>query len=158
MPDCLAVSREPGRSVREIPLTLHVADREAKVGPVAQAVHALAALRREEGHDVVAGRKRGDALADLFDDARTLVAQHGRCVTGGIGTRGGVEIGVADPAGDQSDQRLTGLRSRQLDLLDLQRGPELLQNGGLDPHAATLSRRRRRRASPGKSTEPHYPS
>ena len=55
MPDWLAVSGEAGRSVREIPLPLHVADREAKVGPVAQAVHALAALWREEGHDVVAG-------------------------------------------------------------------------------------------------------
>ena len=70
MPNCLAVSGETGRSVREIPLSLHVADREAKVGPVTQAVHALAALWREEGDDLVAGRKRGDALGFDFSSWR----------------------------------------------------------------------------------------
>ena len=82
---------EAGRAVREIALVLLLADREAEVRAVAQAVDALAALRREERDDVVAGGERGDAVADLLDDAGALVPEHGRRVPGRIGARGGAE-------------------------------------------------------------------
>ena len=43
-----------------------------------QAVHALAALRREERHHVIARRDRGDVAADGLDHTSALVAEHGR--------------------------------------------------------------------------------
>ena len=51
-----------------------------------------------------------------------------------VGTGGGVEIGVADPAGDEPDQHLPGLRLGQLDLLDPERLPELLEHRGAHLH------------------------
>ena len=56
--DRLAARREPRRAVGQVALVLLLADREAEVRAVAQAVDALAALRREERDDVVAGRDR----------------------------------------------------------------------------------------------------
>ena len=76
-----------------------------------EAVHALAALRREERDDVIAGRDRGDALADALDHARALVAEHGRRVAGRVGAGGGVEVGVADAAGDEANEHLARLGS-----------------------------------------------
>ena len=95
---------------------------------------ALAALGREERDDVVAGRDRRDAVADALDDACALVAEHGRRVAGGVGAGGGVEIRVADAAGDEPDERLSRLRLGELDLLHRQRRSELLQDGGADLH------------------------
>ena len=66
-------------------LILLLADGKAEIGAVITAVLALAALRREERDDVIAGLDVGDAVTDAFDDACTLVAEHGRRVTGGIG-------------------------------------------------------------------------
>ena len=54
MADRLAVAREPRRPVREVAEVLLLADREAEVRPIAAAVDALAALRREERDDVIA--------------------------------------------------------------------------------------------------------
>ena len=92
---------------------------------VAQAVDALAALRREERHDVVAGRERGDAVADALDDAGALVPEHGRRVAGRVGAGGGVEVGVADAAGDEPHEHLAGPRLGQVDLLHDERRAEL---------------------------------
>ena len=72
--------REPGRAVREVAEVLLGADRHAEVGLRAQAVHALAALGREERHDVIADGDVVDALADLLHHARALVAEHARGV------------------------------------------------------------------------------
>ena len=134
MADRLAVQREARRAVREVALVLLLADREAEVRAVAAAVDALAALRREERDDVIAGRERRDALADLLDDAGALVPEHGRRVAGRIGARGGVEIGVADAAGDEAHEHLAGARLGQLDLAHDERLPELLEDGGSDLH------------------------
>ena len=68
MTDRLAVAREPRRPVRQVTLTLLLADREAEVRPLVEAVEALAALRREERDDVIARLDVGDAFADAFDD------------------------------------------------------------------------------------------
>ena len=54
----LAVAREPRRAVGQVALVLLLADREAEVRARAAAVDALAALRREQRDDVVAGRER----------------------------------------------------------------------------------------------------
>ena len=64
MADRLAVARQARRAVRQVALVLLLADREAEVRAVAAAVDALAALRREERDDVVAGRDERDAVAD----------------------------------------------------------------------------------------------
>ena len=105
-----------------------------------QAVHALAALRREQRHHVVADRDVGDALADRLDDAGALVAEHGRRVAGRVGAGGRVHVGVADAAGDEPDQHLARLGLREVDLLDRQRRPELLEYRSPHSHGATLPR------------------
>ena len=136
MPNRLAAARKPRRPVGKEALVLLLPDRQAQIRAVAQTVDALAALRREERHDVVAGRQRRDALADVLDDAGALVTEHGRGVAGRIGARRGVEIGVADAAGDEAHQHLSGARLGQLELPDRERSPELLEHRGPDLHAA----------------------
>src|SRR5439155_21937195 len=134
-PDRLAVAREARRPVGQVALALLLADREAEVRARIQAVHALAALRREERDDVVAGRERADALADPLDHARAFVPQHGRRVAGGIGAGGRVQVGVADTARDEAHEDLACFRLSQVDLLDLERPAELLEHRGPDLHA-----------------------
>ncbi len=43
-----------------------------------------------------------------LDDAGALVAEHGRRVAGRVGARRGVEVGVADAAGDEPHEHLAG--------------------------------------------------
>ena len=90
---------------------------------------ALAALRGEQRDDVVARRDERDAVAHALDDAGALVAEHARHVAAGIGARRRVEVGVADAARDEPDERLAGLRLGQLDVLDDERPSELLEHG-----------------------------
>ncbi len=134
MADRLAARREAGRAVGEVALVLLLADREAEVRAVAPAVDALAALGREERDDVVAGRERGDPVADPLDDAGALVPEHGRGVAGGVGAGGRVEVGVADATGDEPHEHLAGARLGQVDLLDRERCSELFEDGGPDSH------------------------
>ena len=127
------------RAVGQVAEVLLAADRHAEVGARVDAVDALAALRREEGDDVVAGRDRGDPVADLLDHPGALVAEHGRRVARRIGARGRVQVGVADPAGFEPHQHLARARLGQVDLLDRQRLPELLEHGGADLHLSSSS-------------------
>ena len=62
-----------------------------------------------------------------LDDAGALVAEHRRGVPGRIDPRGRVEVGVADPAGDEANQHLVVLRVLEVELLDHQGLAELLQ-------------------------------
>ena len=126
--------RDPGRAVGQVALVLLLADRQAEVGPRVDAVDALAALRREHRHDVVADGERADVRPDLLDDPRSLVAEDRRRVSGGVGAGGGVEIGVADAAGGEADQDLPRLRLGELDLLDDERLAELLEHRRAHPH------------------------
>ena len=139
MPDRLAVAREADGAVGQVTLALLLADREAEVRPRRAAVDALAALRGEERDDVVAGRERVDAVADPLDDAGALVPEHGRRVAGRIGAGRGVEVGVADAAGDEANEHLARLRLGELELLHLERRAEVLQHGGADLHRAARS-------------------
>jgi hypothetical protein len=111
-------------------------------------VGAFPALGREERHDLVAGRDGGDVRAQLFDDAGALMPEHGRCVAGRIGPGRGVEIGVADPAGRQADEHLAGLRLGEIDLLDLKRLTELLEDSSLDLQRRSFSLVGKRRGRP----------
>ena len=110
--DRLTVAREPDGAVGQVALVLLGADRHAEVRARAQAVHALAALGREERDDVVADLEVLDALAELLDDARALMAEHGGRVAGRVGAGGRVHVGVADAACHQADQHLARLRAR----------------------------------------------
>ena len=118
------------RAVGQVALVLLRADRHAEVRPRAQAVLALAALRREQRDDVIADRDVRHALADRLDDAGALVAEHGGRVAGRVGARRRVHVRVADAAGDEADEHLARLGLREVDLLHHQRLPELLQYRG----------------------------
>ena len=76
------------------------------------------------------------ALAEALDDAGALVAEHGRGVAARVGARGGVEVGVADPAGLEPDEHLARAGLGQIDLLHGERGAELLQDSSADFHGA----------------------
>ena len=134
MADLLAVAAQARRAVGQVALVLLLTDRQADVGLVAAAVDALAALGREQRHDVVAGLKERDPLADLLDHAGALVAEHRRGVAGRVRARRRVEVGVADAAGLEPHQHLARARLLELDLLHGQRLPELLENGRAHSH------------------------
>ena len=93
---------------------------------------------------MIAGREARHTRADLLDHPGALVPEHGRRVTGGIDTAGGVEVGVANAAGRQAHQHLTGARPVEVDLLDHERPGELLENGGADLHGGNLTGERQR--------------
>jgi len=69
------------------------------------------------------------ALADFHHFADAFVAGNERrsWLHGPIPLRG-VEVGVADPGGDQPDQRLAGTRRRPFHFLDLKVGSEFRYN------------------------------
>ena len=141
VPNRLAVTREPRGAVGQVALVLLFANGQAEVGARAQAVDALAALRREEGDDVIPRLQGRDTVADPLDDTRAFVPQHRRRVPGRIGARRGVEVGVAYAAGDQAHEHLARLRLGEGHLLDDERRPELLQHCGANLHADTLEPR-----------------
>jgi len=119
-----------------VPLVLLLADRQAEVGALVEAVNALAALGGEEGDDMVARRQPANVRPDRLDDPGALVTEHGRRITGRVGARGGVEVRVADPARVQTNQHLPIPRLRQLDLLHHERLTELLQHRRPHSHRA----------------------
>src|SRR5207244_9851427 len=79
-----------------------------------------------------------DTLPDPLDDSRALVAEYGRRVAGRVRAGGCVEVGVADAARDEADERLARPRLRELDLLHRERCAEVLEHGGANPHARTI--------------------
>ena len=81
---------------------------------------------------MIADGKVCHARPQRLDDARAFVPEHARRIAARVGAGRRVEVGVADPARRQPDERLARLRLRQLDVLDDERLPELLQNCGAD--------------------------
>ncbi len=153
----------PSRERRVVPSgkiaqVLLFANREAEVRAVVAAVLALTALRREQRHHMVARLDVFHALADLLDHARALVTEHRRRVARWIRARRCVEIGVADAAGDEPNERFAGLRLREVQFLNFERSAELLEDCGANLHGAViLTGRRGERASP-RAIRPSSPA
>ena len=110
MADPLLAAVQARGAVGQVPLVLLAPDREAEVGPVGQAVHALPALGGEERDHVVTGRQAGHALAHLLDHARALVSEHRRRVARRVGAARRVHVRVADAAGGEPHQHLSRAR------------------------------------------------
>jgi hypothetical protein len=140
VPDGLPAARQPRGPVGKVAAVLLLADGQAEIGVRAAAVDALPALGGEQGDDAVPGGDAPHALTDPLDDPRALVAEHRRGIAGGVRAGGGVEVGVADPAGFQADQHLAGTGFGQVHLAHLERSGELLEHGGPDLHDGSSRR------------------
>ena len=138
MAERLTVPRETRGAVGEVAEPLLVADRNAAVRAVAQAVDALPTLGREERDHVITGGDERDAVADTLDDTGTLVPEHARRIAGRVGAGSGVEVGMADAAGSEAHEHLARLRLGEIDLLDDERAPELLEDGCANSHAVSI--------------------
>ena len=102
------------------------------------AARRASATRRDEAeHDVVAGSDGGDTLADLHDDAGSLVSADQRRDGGQI-PGAGVVIGVAHARGDHLDEHLAGLGRVELDLLDAPLAAWLPEDGCFGLHVFPL--------------------
>ena len=75
--------------------------------------------------------------------------EHRRRVARRVGARGGVHVGVAHATGRQPHEHLPRSGPVEVDLLDDERLPELLQHGGADLHAPDPNRPPAARASRG---------
>ena len=127
------------------------------VRPLRQWTHS-AALGREERDDVVARRDERDARPDSLDDSGTLVPEHARRVAGRVGAGGRVEIRVAHTARGEPHEHLAVLRLGEVDLLDDERLPELLEHCGADLHRGEANPKRAaegfRSSAPGSIQHP----
>ncbi len=103
------------------------------------AVHALAALGREQRHDLVAHLEVAHVGADRLDHSPALVAEHRRRVARRVDARRRVQVGVADAARHQAHEHLARARLGQVDVVDDQWLPELLKHGGADLHVGESS-------------------
>src|SRR4029077_9648221 len=124
----LAVARQSGGAVGQVTEVLLLTDRQAQVRLRAAAVHALPALGGEQPDDVIADGERVDAVAERLNNAGALVAENRRGVARRVRARRGVHVGVADTTRLETDEHLPRPRRREIDLLDDERIPELLQN------------------------------
>src|SRR5690606_4417094 len=98
------------------------------------AEQAFAAFGGIQGNDVVARRHTGDAFADLDDDARALVPQHGGEDAFGVIASQGEGVGVADAGMGDPDQDLALAGRFDVDLDDLQGFAGLEGHGGAGFH------------------------
>ena len=104
---------------------------EAVPGTSAQATPAGAAGRTPRDHHDVAGRNVGDAFADGLDDAGRLVAeQEGEVIADA--TLAVMQVGVADAAGLDPDERLVGTRVRNVNGHDFDWGTAFAGDNALN--------------------------
>jgi hypothetical protein len=89
--------------------------------------------------DVVALFDPGDLGPDLDHDAGAFVARDDRSGEGDV-AGDEVVVGVAEPGRGELDQDLALLRGVELDLLDLVRLVDSVEDGGLDLHVLLLRR------------------
>jgi hypothetical protein len=73
--------------------------------------------------------------ADLLDDPGAFMAEHHRPATAAQRALCKMEIGVADARGRDAHEHLVVSRRIELDLLDVDRPPRLVQNDRPNPHA-----------------------
>src|SRR5882672_12567631 len=111
MEDWFTLIAEARRAVRHQPLALGGADRCAKVGLLAQATFALAALGRVERDHMISRFHRRHARADLANDAGALMAEDRWKDSFAVEAIQRVGVGVADSSGLYLDQDFTGLRA-----------------------------------------------
>ena len=130
----LAAGGEPGAAVGHHAPALGDADSLAQVRLARHAELALAALRRVERDDVVAGRDGRYAGADILDDRAALVAEDGREHPLGVGAGQRVGVRVADAGGDVSDEDFALLRPFDVDLFDLEWLARFMGHGGSRLH------------------------
>src|SRR5581483_4559877 len=97
----LWLKREVPSGIRPLPW---VEDRGAEIGLLAETAFALAAFGRVERNDVVAGFDRGDARADLADDASAFVSEDRRKDALAVEAVEGIGVGMADTGGLDLDQ------------------------------------------------------
>ena len=79
-----------------------------------------------------------DPGADGLDDARALVTKHRRA-PGGRGAVDRVEVAVADTAGMQPHQNLSGMRRGQFELAHIHGSAGFRQHCRRDPHQVSLT-------------------
>ncbi len=83
---------------------------------------------------MVALLHRGDARADIDDDASTLMAENRWEKAFRISARKGEVVGVTDPGGLDLDQHFARARAFQLNGHDLERLSSLNGDGGANIH------------------------
>jgi hypothetical protein len=88
---------------------------------------------------VVSWNEVGDALADLFDDACSLVPEDDR-ERGRMDALDDMKIGVADTTRRHANEHLARLGRVELDVLDNERGFELVEDGGADGAGSVIQR------------------
>ena len=119
-------------------------DRQMFVSPLTQL-----AQRSHCGSNIVStespGRTSSTPGPDRLDYACALVSQHDGRVAGGIGSERRDQVGVADAARHEPDERLPGAGPGELDLLDDQGLVEALEHRSSHPHPMSSSVR-----SPGR--------
>jgi hypothetical protein len=89
---------------------------------------------------MVAGFDAGDAFAHFLDDARALVAEHGREQPLRVLPGQGVGVGVADAGGDNLHQHFTGFRAGHVDFFNNQGFACFPGDGGSRFHALLRNR------------------
>src|SRR5262245_7013192 len=119
--ELLAAEREARGAVGHHALALGAADRGAEIGFAGEAGRTLPALGRVERDDVVAFLHRGDAGADVHDDAGALVPEDRREQALWIGARQRELIGVADAGRLDLDHHFAGLGAVELHGRDFER-------------------------------------
>ena len=121
MEDRLALVAEARGAVGHHALALGRADRGAEVGLLAEAAFALPAFRRVERDHMVARLHRGDARADLANDAGALMAEDRREDPLAVEAIERVGVGVANSGRLDLDQDFAGLGAFQIEFDDFER-------------------------------------
>src|SRR5712691_3577435 len=112
--------------------------RGAAAADVATRTPAAGTARRAPPqHDAISRRKRGDAGADVFHDARSFVAQQHRQRVRPA-RLDDVEIAVADPARFDPDEHLAFARRVDLDLFEVETADFAQDDAAI--HAGSSSR------------------
>ena len=108
------VSSAPSHGPVHPPLRAELRGAAARIA--APALRALAARRPPRDDDAVAGRDHGHVAAHLLDDPGALVAEQDREPRAPALRLDDVEVGVAEPAGQDADEHLAraGRVDRQL--------------------------------------------
>ena len=144
--DRLPAVRHAGRPVGEGPVRDRGVEPLARCGTTTAAARALAARGRPREHDVVAGSDLRDRLADRLDDPRPLVPEHHRRRPSELPLHL-VEIRATDADGGHPDDDLVRPRLVEVELDDLERLADAVEEGGARLQSSTSAVVHRSRAA-----------